>query len=361
MKITNKNLLPIEFPYDNDKCKVKGGCSLVGDFRGDENIALHAMHTLWVREHNRIAIELKRRNPAWREERLFQTARKINVAQLQHIVYTEWLPEVVDLEKYTGYKPTVNPSISNAFAAAAFRFGHSLVPNEFAQLDNGFNKKFDSITLRNAFETRVTINENGIEPTLYGLAGNHSNPVDRGFAHAIGRRLLVKPGKSTHRDLIAMTIQRGRDHGIPTYGKWRERCGLPKLSTNKQINRAFRGNMVKPLKELGISIDDLDLFAAGISEKPVKGKLVGDTFGCIIKEQFERLRDGDRYFYETRRVFTRNQLKTIKKASMARILCDNLNGIVSVQKKAFKVPKPARREKAYVGCGNLPSLNLALF
>ena len=120
-------------------CRTFGGCSLVGDVRADENPALHAMHTLWVREHNRIAREFKRRNPSMDGETVFQTARKITSAIWAHITYEEYLPALVKIKSYTGYKPTVNPSMSQAFATAAFRYGHSLIPVAFQQSDSNFD------------------------------------------------------------------------------------------------------------------------------------------------------------------------------------------------------------------------------
>ena len=155
------DLLPVEFEMGSG-CTTKGGCSLVGDIRGDENIALHSMHTLWVREHNRIADMLKSLNPQWSDGLLYKTARKINTALWQHITYNEYIPLLANLPAYTGYDNTVDPSILNAFSAAAFRYGHSLVPNDFPQLDRGFNRANDSIVLQNAFFNRETINQHGI-------------------------------------------------------------------------------------------------------------------------------------------------------------------------------------------------------
>jgi len=191
---------------------------------------------------------------------------------------------------------------------------------------------------------------------MFGITGNSSNEVDNRFAEGVARQLFVRPGEGFHSDLMALNIQRARDHGVPTYGAYRKFCGLPTLRSWRDAKRVFLPGATAAFQKLFKHPNDIDLFAAGISEKHVRGLELGPTFGCIIGRQFEDTRDGDRFFYRNPSVFTPSQLAAIEKVTFARVLCDNLKGIVSIQRKALRV---AGRNNPRVMCENIPKLDLS--
>ena len=66
--------------------------------RVNEQPTLGAMHALFIKEHNRIARRLKELNPNWNDEKLYQEAKRIVNAEWQHIIYNEWLPQLIGVE-----------------------------------------------------------------------------------------------------------------------------------------------------------------------------------------------------------------------------------------------------------------------
>ena len=134
-----KDLLPANPGECSDSTKQRF-CFRAGDLRVNEQIDLAVIQTIWMREHNRIANILVSLNPNWSDEITYQETRRIVIAEMQHITYNEFLPLVLGPEYmrtfslhpvqkgYTNlYNPEVDPTITNAFATAAYRFGHSLV------------------------------------------------------------------------------------------------------------------------------------------------------------------------------------------------------------------------------------------
>lgn len=136
-------------------------------------------------------------------------------------------------------------------------------------------------------------------------------------------------------------VCRGRDHGLPSYNEYRDLCRLGKARDFADLAPIIHPRKISALSSIYASVDDIDLFIGGIHETPKNGAVVGPTFACIIGDQFVRSKKGDRFFHDNGNQphpFSREQLHSIRRASMARILCDNSDEIRSVQPLAFYLP-----------------------
>ena len=200
-------------------------CFLAGDFRANEQLGLLSMHTIWVREHNRIAQELGDLNPHWDGDKVYHEARKIVGAEMQHISYTEWLPKILGpqgmalMGTYNGYEPNIDAGIVNAFATAAFRFGHGLINPILFRLNSSFQPiEQGNIPLHKAFFSPYRlVTEGGVDPILRGLFGRAAKSRDDKH-QLINSELTERLFEMAHEvalDLGALNIQRGRDHALP--------------------------------------------------------------------------------------------------------------------------------------------------
>ncbi|MEM7437717.1 MAG: peroxidase family protein [Myxococcota bacterium] len=274
---------------------------LAGDLRANEQVGLLAMHTLFVREHNRLAQEIAASNPAMIGEQIYQEARRVVGALMQVITYNEFLPALLGpdaLTRYRGYQWSVSPAIANEFSTAIFRFGHSALSPTLLRLDAALDPIAEgNLPLRDAFfRPDRLINEGGIDPILRGLAAQAHSPIDTEVVDDVRNFLFGPPGAGGF-DLASLNIQRGRDHGLPSYNEARWALGLMPRSSFAEVSSD--PNTVARLASVYASVDDIDLWVGTLSEDPVNGGHVGELAFEVITRQFEALRDGDRYWYQS--------------------------------------------------------------
>lgn len=333
LKTSEGNLLP----FNHEGLENAGGNSetlfLAGDVRANENVGLSSMHTIFVREHNRIATELSEQNPDLTDEELYQQARAIVVAELQVITYNEFLPALLGsdaLSDYTGYDSSVNASIANEFSTAAYRFGHSLLSPELVRIDEGGDIIEDgNLSLSDAFFSPDELTDNGIDSLLRGAATQLAQELDAQVVDDV-RNFLFGPPGAGGLDLVSLNIQRGRDHGLADYNSVREDLGLDPVVSFSQITSDLE--LAAALEATYGSVDNIDLWVAGLAEDHLDGSSLGETFTTIIVDQFERLRDGDRYWYQN--VFEGQQLRDLESTSLADIIERN-SEITGLQGNVF--------------------------
>ncbi|MEZ4918554.1 MAG: peroxidase family protein [Saprospiraceae bacterium] len=307
---------------------------VAGDVRANENPFLTGMHTLFVREHNRLCEELKLENPDWTDEMLYQQARRLVGAEMQAIVYEEWLPAMgVDLPPYNGYDLFVNPGIMNVFSAAAYRYGHTTINNLLVRMDNDGNYlPAGNISLKDAFFNPGAIRDvDGIEPYLIGMATMVQQDFDCKVIDDL-RNFLFGPPGAGGLDLVSINIARGRERGLPDYNTIRAEFGLSQVTTFSEMTSDPLMNQT--LEFIYGDINDIDPWVGMLAENHMPDALFGNTAMTIIEDQFMALRDGDRFYYENDPFISVDRKEAIRNTKLADIIRRN-SPITIVQDEIF--------------------------
>ena len=160
-------------------------------------------------------------------------------------------------------------------------------------------------------------------------------------------------------DLPAINIQRGRDHGLPGYVRFREACGGNPVNSFTDLEDTTPLDKIWDLQEAYDNLLDIDLFAGAMLESPLPGSQIGFTFTCILTAQFHNLRFGDRFWYERddhQTGFTLPQLVEIRKSTLARVICDNADGVARINQNVF-----INFGRVVVDCDKVSFVNLNVF
>ena len=304
-----------------------------GDIRANENAALTSMHTLWVREHNRIADEIAASDSTLGDEEIYQRARAIVIAELQAITYNEFLPALLGIDaipEYRGYDATVNPGIANIFSTASYRFGHSMLSSELLRLNpDGTQADEGSLSLADAFFAPQEVIDNGIASLLIGAATQTAQEVDNMVIDDVRNFLFGFPGAGGF-DLASLNIQRGRDHGLADYNQARVDMGLSPVTSFDEITSDLE--LSAALEAVYGSVDNIDAWVGALAEDHVAGSSVGELNRTVILDQFLRIRDGDRFWYEN--LYSGRELDAIDNTTLAEVIARNTE-IDSLQANVF--------------------------
>ena len=289
-----------------------------GDIRATEQPGLTSLHSLFLNEHNRLAdLLVQQSSESLSDEEIYQQTRQIVIAEMQNIVYGEFLPIVLgpqimtdfrlELTEQSQYDPSVDPTICNEFATAAYRFGHSLIPNNLRVINSSEERtKVSNCPLQDLFFNFQDFNigsdlsGKAWQNLLNGISNTKSNFVNSIFLEPITNFLFCEDCSlqtGFGQDLVARNIQRGRDHGLPGYIRYREFCQLSVPSHWNDKPEDIDNEVWINYQKVYLHVEDIDLFTGGISETPLEGGMVGATFACLIAKQFADLKNGDRFFF----------------------------------------------------------------
>ncbi len=198
-----------------------------GDWRANENIGLTTIHTMWTREHNYWVNALKQLTAdqgmtGISEEEFFQMARVIVEGEYQKLVFEQFAPALAGEipmnfanfpdplapaeHGFDGYNPTVDPSISLEFAVAAYRVGHSQIPNEIipgiSMIDGFLNPQLTAALGSTAIQA--------------GLIGVAHDAIDTMLTNGVRNNLVTR-----NLDLFTANVLRGRELGLASMNAMR--------------------------------------------------------------------------------------------------------------------------------------------
>ncbi len=334
------------------------GNFLAGDIRVNEQLGLISVHTLFVREHNRLTDKIARildrgrgrksrklnelfeESQLNRDDFIYESARRLVGAKIQVITYNEFLPLLIGddtIADYDGYDATVNPGIANEFSSAAFRVGHTMLSPQLLRVED--DGSFEAIALRDAFFDPSAIVADGIDSLLKGLDSQEAQEIDNFIIDDVRNFLFGPPGAGGF-DLVSLNIQRGRDHGIADLNTVRSALNLDPYDDFDELTGG-NTELANKFASVYDSIDDVDLWIGGLAEEQANGGVVGETFNAIIADQFTRLRDGDRFYFENDEYLQELKGivdKNLDDVSLAKII--EANSDVDIAGSAFRVNNP---------------------
>ncbi|KAL3120520.1 hypothetical protein niasHT_009345 [Heterodera trifolii] len=309
---------------------------ILGDPRINENPGLLSFGLILFRWHNMQARRLQKEFPSWTDEELFQGARRLVIATLQNIVLYEFLPALLarprsGIPPYRGYNPHVPPGISHSFATNAFRFPHTLVPPalllrkriagrcEFRREVGGF----PALRLcQNWWNAQDIVREYTVDEIVLGMASQIAEDEDHIVVEDL-RDFIFGPMHFTRLDVVSSSMMRGRDNGVPSYNQLRIIYGLKPRewdTINVNLNKTEPKKVLELARYYDHNIDRLDAYVGGMLEADGNGP--GELFTEIILDQFIRLRDSDRFWFENAQngIFTEREISFIRRITLRDII-----------------------------------------
>ncbi|XP_058814711.1 peroxidase [Topomyia yanbarensis] len=317
-------------------------CYASGDTRVNVNPYVTLLHTLFLRSHNRLATRLSLINPRWGDERLFEVSRKINIRIYRKIVH-EWVETILGNRIQISNLGNIDPRVSNEFATAAIRFYNTMMPGEITDL----LQTSRPVDLEDLFyKPKDMRKKKYFSQLMSSVLRQNAMSMDTSYVDDMAQ-LLFKT-KNIGTDVLALDIQRGRDHGLNSYTSYYKLCTGRTVESWSDLSTVIKPVDLETLQSAYASVEDVDLIVGAVAEQPSAPKaIVGPTMACIIKDQMSFSLGADEHHHA--------QIDSIlANYSATRFLCDTAQ-VEQVQRNIFRLPAV---DNPQVRCAQLPELDL---
>jgi len=318
-----------------------------------------SLQVLFLREHNRVARYLCQKHNDWDDSKLYHSARKYVIATIQRITFEEYLYWLLarPFPEPDFYDQDIDPRIHIFFSTVAFRYGHSEIGDIVKRARQGQFGQFPqwqySKLWKHYSDPYFDINY-GIYSVWQGMASQLQQSSDLFFSDTIRNQLFQGYSKRPLYDLMAMDIQRSRDHGIPSCNDARIAYGLPSIDNwddfyfmdkaNGQNEQQVQGRVSSVYQNPW----EADSFVCGLAEKWVTSQYsqqhgdysnLGKLFEAAVISQFQRTRIGDRFWYlrNLDEVHCYGELPDMTSRTLADVIRDNCMEEISIPDEVFRV------------------------
>ncbi|XP_067686198.1 dual oxidase 2-like [Haliotis asinina] len=275
----------------------------LGDTHVYENPGILSLGVLFFRYHNYRADHIRKYHPNLSSDEIFERSRRWVIASLQKVIVYDWLPMLLNtsIPNYTGYRPTVQSKVTDLFDATAIKYIDTLIPSGLYQRTDKC-KFLKTHRLCNTYWNAKDVlfgSMKGTEETLLGLASQQAEGEDRIIVEDLRSKFYGPLFYSRH-DSVVLNIMKGRDYGLPDYNTARREMGLDPITSWGDINPWLNATEPEVIERMRVlhndNLDNIDIYVGGMMETTPRGP--GELFSLIIMDQFLRLRDGDRFWFE---------------------------------------------------------------
>jgi heme peroxidase len=275
------------------------GRALIGDARNDENLVTSQLQLLFIRFHNRVVERVLHDNDGIDSNELFQQAQELVRWHYQWIVKHDLLPRIVSDDLVDAkpvhftWKPGEGPFMPVEFSVAAYRFGHSMVRNDY-KLNDAPNVPILQPRTRSGptlagfrrLPAGLEIEWKHFFPLDDATVPQRSMRIDPSLSHQLGD--LPPDGAS----LPFLNLRRANDLGLPNGFQAADAMGIPRIDT-ADLLAPLPNNIAQGVKDAVAERPPLWYYVLCEADVQQNGFRLGETGGRIVAEVINGLLAAD--------------------------------------------------------------------